>query len=46
MPSKKKRIVIALDQQYIDILDRLCSKHNTKQYSKVIKILLNTIIIH
>lgn len=43
--TKKKRIMIALDQQYIDILDMLCSRYKTKQYSKVIIILLNSLII-
>lgn len=41
--TKKKRIIIALDDKYIKQLDDLCVKLNTKQYSKVIITLLNII---
>lgn len=43
--TKKKRIMLALDDKYINKLDELCIKFNTKQYSKVIKILLDLIDI-
>lgn len=43
--TKKKRIIIALDDHYIKRLDTLCIKFNTKQYSKVIKKLLDILII-
>ena len=43
MPSKNKRIIIALDDKYIKQLDELRVKLNTKQYSKVIITLLNII---
>ena len=43
--TKKKRIIIALDDKYIKQLDEIASKLNTKQYSKVIIALLNIINI-
>lgn len=43
--TKKQRIIIALDDYYIKRLDELKIKFNTKQYSKVIKLLLDTLVI-
>lgn len=46
MPTKKKRIVLALDDKYLKRLDLLKDKLNTKQYSKVIIKLLDIININ
>lgn len=45
MSTNKKRIIVALDDMYIQRLNDLCTRFKTKQYSKVIKYLLDLIEI-
>lgn len=44
--TKKKRIIIALDDEYLKRLDHIAERLNTKQYSKVIKYILDIITIN
>lgn len=41
MPTKKKRFMLAFSEQDINVLNFIAKELNTKQYSKVIRYLIN-----